>query len=120
MDGGEKLRLFFKPGEQKLGFRVYNRVALTDMMGRTTYSLKETGEAEVFGSISKVKQVESDRFRQTEHPVSHTLVVEGTTKLKPGDVLARDGYRYYVQAKEDPSTLGIFEVIYLNRQDGNI
>lgn len=118
------MAIFFRAGQQLKEFKIYRKASVTDSKGRVSYSnnLEEIGSFK--GSISKYKQTESknwnekESFRNLEHSISHTIVVNRSCEAQAGDILVLDNDRYYVSSKDNPAGIGLFEIIYCEKQLG--
>lgn len=112
------MRVFLRPGQQIKQFNVYRKVSIKDDKGRVSFSHDAIPIDTIFGSISKANQKELDRWKQVEHPISHTIVVEGTSIVEAEDILEIRGDRYYVQGKDNPGGIDAFEIIYCDQVMG--
>lgn len=110
--------LFFMPGQQIKEFEIYRRKSSTDNKGRVSYSggMEKIGELQ--GSISSAGQKTVNRWKQTEHTVTHTVIVRGTCEAQPEDILAFNHEKYYIQGKTNPAGLGFFEILYCEKKLG--
>lgn len=110
--------IFLIPGQQLRKYDIYRKSSRTDEKGKVTYSVEEQLIGTVSGSLVKVGQSEAERWKQQGHPITHKIVVRGTTKAKAEDVLVFDGARYYVHAKENRAQLGQFFSLYCEYRPG--
>lgn len=110
--------IFLRPGQQFKIYNIYRKVSLTDKKGRVTFSPDAIPIGQVKGMIALASQKELDRWKQAEHPISHTIVVRGKSVVRPEDILELQGEKYYVQGKMDSGGLGIFEIIYCDKRSG--
>lgn len=60
-----------------------------------------------------------NQWKQIEHPVSHTIVVQGKSEAQAEDILVCENEKYYVQGKDNPSELGFFEILYCEKRIGS-
>ncbi len=112
------IRIFLRPGQQIKKFNVYRKGSSKDSKGRVTFKHNATLIGTIFGSISKANQKEMDRWKQVEHPVSHSIVTEGISIVQAEDILELDENKYYVQGKDNPGGISAFEIIYCNQVMG--
>lgn len=108
--------LFFIPGQQLKEFEVFRRKPNTDSKGRVSYSSGMEKIEELQGSISSTGQKTANRWKQTEHSVTHTVIVRGACQAKEEDILVLGNERYYIQGKNDPSGLGFFQILYCEKK----
>lgn len=107
----------FRPGSQIKTFSIIRKKTGVDSKGKATYS-DNAVVGELRGTLSNASQQEQSRWKQMEHPISHTIVVKGRTEAKAEDVLTISGRRFYVQGKNDPSEMGIFTILYCDERTG--
>ena len=112
--------ILFRPGQQLKLFSVYRKKAETDNRGRVIYSKNENSEflGEIKGSLSAISQKEKYKWKQIEHPATHTIVVRGKTEIQPEDILVYEGQRYDIERVEEPGETGIFTILYCNKRNG--
>lgn len=112
--------LFFMPGQQLKDFEIFRRKSGTDSKGRVSYSggIEKVGELQ--GSISSAGQKTVNRWKQTEHLVTHTIIVRGTCEAQEEDILLLNNEKYYIQGKDDPAGLGYFQILYCEKRGGNL
>lgn len=118
------MAIFFRVGQQLKEFKIYRKTSVTDNKGRVNYSneLEEIGSFK--GSISKYRQAEGknwkdkESFRQLEYSISHTIVVNRKCEAQAGDILILGSNKYYVSSKDNPAGIGLFEIIYCEKQLG--
>lgn len=105
-------RGLLRPGQGFRTFTVLRRKSGTTPKGRA-YTGKLMPDGEIIGIISQASQKEIEQWKQSGHPISHTIVQQGTEgQAKPTDVLELDGTdrRFLVQGVTDPGELGHFTV----------
>ncbi len=112
--------IMFRPGQQLKAFSIYRKKVEIDERGRATYSKNENLEyiGEIKGSLSAISQKEKYKWKQIEHPASHTIVVRGKTEIQPEDILVHNGQRYDVESVEEPGEVAIFTIIYCTKRGG--
>lgn len=113
-------RPMLRPGQGFKPFRVLKRVGGTTETGRPrTAKLEPQGE--FLGIISQASPTEKEQFKQSGHPITHTIVQRGTqNNAVETDVLELDEpgsgtgsccrRRFLVQSVQDPGELGHFLV----------
>ncbi len=115
-------RMFLRPGNLWKTFDVSRNVT-TNQMGYPVSEYQKTGE-QVTGVISQSDSNTTERTKhlwdQDQHSLSHTLVVRGKHDLRKGDILAsteEDPKAYLVLATDDPASLGIAGLVYLEERN---
>jgi len=84
--------------------------------GRQTRDYKSTGTT-LLGALSNADPREQEKYKQMQHPITHTIAQRGTAKAKAEDRLVRDGRKYYVQGVNDPGDLGLWTVYYVEERE---
>ena len=107
----------YRPGNELKTFEISRNVNATDEKGRvTTTSGSIIGTFK--GMISQARQSEQDRWKQMGHPISHTIVIKGISGAQAEDTLLINGRFFYVQGKDNPAELGIYEILYCDERMG--
>ena len=111
-------RPMLRPGQGHKSFRVLRRESGLTEKGRPyTNALKPQGE--IFGIISQAKQSEKEQWKQSGHPITHTIIQRGAhVRAKATDVLELSGTdrRFLVQGVRDPGELGHFTVYHVEER----
>lgn len=112
-------RSLLRPGQGFKRFTVLRRKARKTETGRPhTSKLEPIGE--IIGIISQASQHEKEQWKQSGHPISHTIVQRGTEyQAKATDVLELPGTdrRFLVQGVQDPGELGHFTIYKVEERD---
>ena len=114
-------RGLLRPGQGFRKFTVMRRGGNLTETGRPITG-KMTICGEIIGIISQASQKEQEQWKQSGHPISHTIVQRGTAyRAKATDVLAigsPNGNRYFlVQGVQDPGELGHFTVYHVEERE---
>lgn len=111
-------RPMLRPGQGFRPFRVLQRESGLTEKGRPyTNALKPKGT--IFGIISQAKQSEKEQWKQSGHPITHTIIQRGTqNRAQATDVLELEGTdrRFLVQDVRDPGELGHFTVYHVEER----
>ena len=112
-------RSLLRPGQGFRTFEVKRRVGGVTAGGRAyTGSLQIVGE--IIGIISQASQKEIEQWKQNGHPITHTIVQQGTAnQAKATDVLHLPGTKrnFLVQGVQDPGELGHFTVYHVEERE---
>jgi hypothetical protein len=74
--------------------------------GRATAGYSAVGT--IMGTLADASETTREQYRQLQHPVSHTIVSDGSPAAKEGDRLVLGGNRYfYIQGIENPGGFNI-------------
>lgn len=100
--------MYLRPGSLFRQFLVEEKGTGIRDTGRKETVFRGTGRILV-GVLSDAKTSEIQRWKELQHPITHTIVQQGGPVLaKPGDRLVHGGRYFYVQGVDDPSMLGAF------------
>lgn len=93
--------------------------AITDA-GRKAVTFRPTGD-HLKGVLAEAKALEIERWKQLQHPITHTIVMKGgRCPAKIGDRLVFGGRSFYVQGIDNIGALSIFTQIFAEeRSDTN-
>ena len=105
-------RGLLRPGQGFKRYTVLRRKSGVTSTGRpVTQKLEPDGF--ILGIISQASQHEKEQWKQSGHPITHTVIQRGTVnQAQATDVLELDGTgrRFLIQGIRDPAELGHFTV----------
>lgn len=107
-----------RPGQGFKPFSVLRRSGGTTPAGRpTSGKLEPVGV--ILGIISQASQTEKEQWKQSGHPITHTIVQRGTKdRAKATDVLELEGgRRFRVQGVGDPGELGHYTIYHVEERE---
>ena len=112
--------MYLRPGSLFRKFLVEKKNTELRDTGRKDTVFKATGRI-VIGVLSDAKPSEIQRWKELQHPITHTIVqAGGPTLAKAGDRLVHGSRYFFVQGTDDPSMLGAFSLYYVEeRSDRN-
>lgn len=110
--------IFYRPGSEIQDFSVYEKTTSTGGHGRVKEVPGETPVSTLSGALASASQKEVDQWKQNGHPITHTIVVYGTTMADAGDVVSLGERKFYIQGKEDPGGFGIRQVLFCEERPG--
>lgn len=103
----------FIPGQQIKKFVIERIKTGIDQKGKPKRDSKEYEPIGVIsGTIAQASQKDVERWKKIDHPITHTVVIEGITEAKAEDILLLDDRRLFIQGKDDPGELGFFNILY--------
>ena len=112
--------MYLRPGSIFRDFIVERKTTSTNEIGRKHSTFEPTGGI-VCGVLSDAKTAELQRWRELNHPITHTIVQKnGKIMAKEGDRLVRDSRIFYVQGVDDASMLGAFILYYVEERRDTI
>lgn len=104
-------RGLLRPGQGFKPYTILKRQGGVTKTGRpTTAQLEPAGQ--ILGIISQAGQMEKEQWKQSGHPITHTVIQRGNiNKAEANDVLELEGNRrFLIQGVRDPGELGHFTV----------
>lgn len=114
--------MFLRPGNLFKDFFVEKKGASVSGRGRVKGSYNQEKAEHFLGILAGAQTNEIERFRQLEHPITHTITHKGRPKAKEGDRLVHGSRIFYVQGVDDPGELGAWAIYYAEERsdvDGN-
>lgn len=127
-------RGLLRPGQGFKAFYVLRRKGGLHTSGRPYTGSKEP-VGEIVGIISQANQKEKEQWKQSGHPITHTIVQHnplfrgkatdvlvlpgaelGTSELESA-ILGKDSRRFLVQGTHDPGELGHFVIYYVEERE---
>ena len=112
-------RGLLRPGQGFKEFNILLRKPGVTQTGRpTTKGLEPAGRID--GIISQANQQEREQWKQSGHPITHTIVQRGVKdRAKATDVLELPGEsrRFLVQGVGDPGELGHFTIYHVEERE---
>lgn len=106
-------RGLLRPGQGFKPFTVYRRAGVVAHSGRPATGKLEA-QSEFFGIITQASPTEKEQWKQSGHPITHTIVQRGSAdnavetdvlELNDGSCCKR---RFLVKSVQDPGELGHF------------
>lgn len=111
-------RGLLRPGQGFKTFAVLRRQGGKTETGRPyTGNLAPAGT--IIGIISQASQTEKEQWKQSGHPITHTIVQRGAKcRAIPTDVLELPSTdrRFLVQGVQDPGELGHFTIYHVEER----
>lgn len=112
--------MYLRPGSIFRDFFVERKTTTTNEIGRKRSAFLPTGGI-ISGVLSDAKTSEVRRWRELQHPITHTIVQKnGKITAKEGDRLIRGGRCFYVQGVDDASMLGAFILYYVEERRDSV
>ena len=112
--------MYLRPGSLFRQFLVEEKTTELRDTGRKETAFKGTGKI-ICGVLSDAKPSEIQRWKELQHPITHTVVQkDGEILSKAGDRLVHGGRYFYVQGVDDPSMLGVFVLYYVEERSDRL
>lgn len=97
-------------------FTVENRQSRISNAGRKEYEYEDNGQR-FAGILAQAKTAEIERWKQLQHPITHTIIQEGGDEIAHiGDRLVYKGRYFYIQGYDDIASLGLYRLYYVEER----
>ena len=112
--------MYLRPGSLFRQFLVEEKATELRDTGRKETVFRQTGKI-LRGILSDAKTSEIQRWKELQHPITHTIVQkDGEITAKAGDRLVHGGRYFFVQGVDDPSMLGVFVLYYVEERSDRL
>lgn len=101
-----------RPGNLFKDFWVESKITSLTSRGRPTSSFGKDEAVHFLAVLAEARPTEIGRFRQIDHPITHTITQQGRPKARAKDRLIHDGRIFYVQGVDNPGDLGLWTIYY--------
>ena len=91
-------------------------VESVDTKGRTTKSYRADEKRLIRAVLAQATPAEKARWEQIQHPITHTLVSNGTALAKQGELLTHNGRKFFIQGVDEPGELGLAAIYYVEER----
>lgn len=99
--------MYLRTKDLQRTFTIQQRTDSETARGRVNATYNEASTTTLEGVLVDATPFEQEKFKQTGHPVTHTIKQVGPKKAEEGDRLVHDGRSFYIQTIENPADLGI-------------
>ncbi len=106
-------QMYLRPGQIFLWFTVEHLQSALNSRGREVKSWEAAiPPARFQGTKAAASQDDTDRYKQAQHPISHTIAAPGPALAVAGDRLKTDNGSkpLYIQGVENPGGLNLWTV----------
>ena len=112
--------MYLRPGNLFKDFSIEKKGATLSARGRARSEYDgETGER-IRGVLAEAKPVEKERWRQLQHPISHTITQKWRPQAEAEDRLILGERMFFIQGVDEPGAIGLWTIYYVEeRFDGN-
>lgn len=85
--------------------------------GRVNSSGNFIEKGSIYGTISTASQHEIDKWKKTDHPITHQIICQGSGKAVAGDYLQYNSRNFYIQGKENPGEIDHFTIYFCEERN---
>lgn len=108
--------MYLRPGNLYKDFIVEENVTGVTESGRPKTSYEGDGTKMVRGVLAEADNKQKMRWEQLQHPISHTIVQSGRPNAKAEDKLILGERIFLVQGVDEPGSLGICTIYYVEER----
>lgn len=108
--------MYLRPGNLYKDFIIEENVQGVSATGRPQTSYKGDGSKMLRGALAEADDKQKMRWKQLQHPITHTIVQNGRPKAKPEDKLVMGNRVFLVQGVDEPGSLGICTFYYVEER----
>lgn len=111
--------MYLRPGNLYKDFTIEKKGAAMTSRGRAKKEYESEPGDQIKAVLAEAKPQEKERWRQLQHPISHTIVQRGTPKAEAEDRLVFGERLFFIQGIDEPGALGLWTIYYVEeRFDG--
>lgn len=107
--------LYLRPGNLFKDFRVEKKEIAINSRGRPKGGYEESGDF-LKAVLAKASPEEKERWKQMQHPISHTVVQKGSPKANPEDRLILGNRIFLIQGLDELGSLGLWTIYYVEER----
>lgn len=112
--------MYLRPGNLFKDFFVEKKGASLSTRGRARSEYDGTTAERIKAVLAEAKPQEKERWRQLQHPISHTITQKGSPQAEAEDRLTLGDRIFFIQGVDEPGALGLWTIYYVEeRYDGN-
>lgn len=103
--------MYLRPGNLFKEFVVCSEVEAVNAFGRPKTSYEQT-DRKFFGALADASQADQDKWKQLQHPITHTIEQPGKPIAALGEKLMMDERVFFIHAIDDCGSLGLATIYY--------
>lgn len=108
--------MYMRPGNLYKDFIVEECTQDISTTGRPKNFYRNEGIRMLKGALAEADDKQKVRWKQLQHPISHTIVQNGRPKAKAEDKLVMGDRIFLVQGIDEPGGLGICTIYYVEER----
>lgn len=110
---------YLRPGNLYKDFWIEKEVTTRDERGRIVRSYDKSSELRIKAILAGATPQEREAYRQSEHPVSHSITHRGYPKVRESQRLICEDKVYYICGVDCPGGVGIWTIYYAEQRNGD-
>ena len=104
--------MYLRPGNLFKHFIIEEDDEFIGRLGRPKAKYDKDGERMLTGCLADATEKDRERWKQLEHPITHTIVQAGRPQAKEEDKLVLGERVFIIRAVDDCGGLGITTIYY--------
>lgn len=109
--------VYLRPGNLYKDFIIEKNITSVGSSGRPKIDYDDSGENMLKGILAEADYKQRERWKQLTHPITHTIVQDGVPKAKSEDKLVFGNRIFLIQGVDEPGSLGICTIYYVEERD---
>lgn len=109
--------MYLRIGNMYKDFIVEKKCEKINTSGKPVTKYESDGSIIIKGCLAKATPEEKEKWRQLNHPISHTIVQTGSPKAKAGDRLVLNHRIFYIQNIDNADEIGIATIYYAEERE---
>lgn len=108
--------MYLRPGNLYKDFIIEENTTGVGTTGRPKPKYEDSGTLMLSGILAEADERQKIRWEQLQHPITHTIVQDGTPKVKEEDKLVLGNRVFLVQGVENAGSLDISTFYYVEER----
>ena len=108
--------MYVRPSRLYKKFSIESSYSTVNANGRPVTGYKSIEGQTLHGMLARASTNEIRKFDSLEHPIDHTIVQDGRPLAKPGDKLLLGKRVFLVRAVDEPGSIGICTIYYVEER----
>ena len=104
--------MYLRPGNLFKDFIIETNTEAVGAFGRPKPNYSQDEKRLLLGCLADASENDRERWKQLQHPITHTIVQRGTPKAKPEDRLILGERVFIIRAVDDCGGLGLTTIYF--------
>lgn len=104
--------MYLRPGNMFKDFIIEDDTETVGVFGRPKTDYDKTARKMLKGCLANATDNDRERWKQLQHPITHTIVQAGSPRAKAEDRLVLGERMFIIHAVDDCGGLGITTIYY--------
>jgi head-tail adaptor len=108
--------MYLQTGNLFKDFTIEKKSEGTTARGRVKASYDRSEGTQLRAVLADADPQEKERWQQQQHPITHIITQRGAPLAEEGDRLIFGQRIFYIQGVDDPGSLGIWTIYYVQER----